>query len=261
MKIVTVSLDQIWEDKESNIKQIQRLMLDISQVNPDLVVFPEMTLTGFTMNAETMSEDLSQSSTIAVFSKLAVEYKTAIAFGVILRTKEKPTNNMVVVSRDGEVLGCYEKIHPFSYSGETDYYSKGEKTISFSLNGFTFGLTICYDLRFPELYQSLSKNCDAIINIANWPARRVADWSLLLHARALENQSYIIGVNRTGVDGKGLEYTKSSSVIGPTGTDVESHALSDIIDIYEIDKESVDSYRRSFPVKNDRRIGLYKELL
>ena len=116
MKIVTVSLDQIWEDKESNIKQIQRLMLDISQVNPDLVVFPEMTLTGFTMNAETMSEDLFQSSTVAFFSKLAVEYKTAIALGVILRTKEKPTNNLVVVSLDGEVLGCYEKIHPFSYS-------------------------------------------------------------------------------------------------------------------------------------------------
>lgn len=261
MKIVTVSLNQIWEDKESNIRQIKDLMLDISQIHPDLVIFPEMTLTGFTMNAETMSEDLEQSSTISFFSKLAVEHETAIAFGVILRTKEKPTNNLVVVSRDGKVLGRYEKIHPFSYSGETDYYSKGEKTISFALDGLTFGLTICYDLRFPELYQSLSNKCDAIINIANWPARRVADWTLLLHARALENQSYVIGVNRTGVDGKGLEYAKSSAVIGPMGTNVKSHALSDIIDIYEIDKESVASYRRAFPVKNDRRIGLYKEIL
>lgn len=261
MKIATVSLNQIWEDKESNIKQIQRLMLDISQVNPDLVVFPEMTLTGFTTNAEIMSEDLSRSSTIAFFSRLAVKYKTAIAFGVILRTREKPTNNLVVVSDEGEMLGRYEKIHPFSYSGETDYYSKGEKIISFALNGFTVGLTICYDLRFPELYQSLSKRCDAIINIANWPVRRVADWILLLHARALENQSYIIGVNRTGVDGKGLEYAKSSAVIGPTGIDVKPSPLNDIIDIYEINKESVDTYRKSFPVKNDRRIGLYKELL
>lgn len=261
MKIVTVSLNQIWEDKESNIRQIKDLMLDVSQVHPDLVIFPEMTLTGFTMNAEAMSEDLSHSQTIEFFSRLAVEHKTAIAFGVILRTKEKPTNNLVVVSCEGSVMARYEKIHPFSYSGETDYYSKGEDIVCLKIKDFTVGLTICYDLRFPELYQSLSKQCNTIVNIANWPARRVEDWTLLLHARALENQCYMIGVNRTGIDGKGLEYAKSTAVIGPKGIDVKSTSMNDIIDVFEIEKNEVDSYREAFPVKNDRRISLYKEIL
>lgn len=261
MRIVTVSLDQAWEDKKSNIKQIEGLMLDISPVNPDLVVFPEMTLTAFTMNAVNMAEDYSSSATIEFFSKLAKTYQTAIAFGVILNTNSKPTNNLVVVSDEGIVLARYEKIHPFSYSGETDFYSKGEKVVSLKLKDFTIGLTICYDLRFPELYQSLSRQCDVLLNIANWPARRVADWRLLLHARALENQCYMIGVNRTGVDGKGLEYEKSSSVIDPMGKDVEPAHLSDIIDVYDIDKGVVSSYRDSFPVKKDRRVELYKEIL
>lgn len=261
MKIVTVSLNQRWEDKESNIKQIQSLMLDVSMVHPDIVVFPEMTLTGFTMNAEAMSEELAKSPTIDFFSEIAVQFKTAVAFGVILKTKEKPTNNLVVVSREGRVLGRYEKIHPFSYSGEIDHYSKGEKLAWFELDGFTIGLTICYDLRFPELYQSLSKQCDAIINIANWPARRVADWTLLLHARALENQCFMIGVNRTGIDGKGFDYEKSSAVIGPKGMDVKSLAMNDIVDVCEIEKNDVISYREAFPVKKDRRIRLYKEIL
>ncbi len=261
MKIVTVSLNQRWEDKESNIKQIQNLMLDVSMAHPDIVVFPEMTLTGFTMNAEAMSEDQAKSLTIDFFSGIAVQFNTAVAFGVVLKTKEKPTNNLVVVSKEGNVLGQYEKIHPFSYSGETDHYSKGEKLAWFELDGFTIGLTICYDLRFPELYQSLSKQCDAIINIANWPARRVADWTLLLHARALENQCFMIGVNRTGTDGNGFDYDKSSAVIGPKGVDVNSLAMNDIVDVYEIEKNDVDSYRETFPVKKDRRIRLYKEIL
>lgn len=261
MKIVTVSLNQRWEDKESNIKQIQSLMLDISKVHPDMVVFPEMTLTGFTMNAEAMSEELAKSPTIDFFSGLAVKFKTAIAFGVILKTEQKPTNNLIVVSKEGNVLGRYEKIHPFSYSGETDHYSKGDRLVWFELENLTIGLTICYDLRFPELYQALSKQCDAIINIANWPARRVADWTLLLRARALENQCFMIGVNRTGTDGKGLDYDKSSAIIGPKGMDVKSLPMNDIVDVCEIEKNDVASYRESFPVKKDRRICLYKEML
>lgn len=261
MRIATVSLNQAWEDKKSNIKQIEDLMLDISPAKPDLVVFPEMTLTAFTMNAETMAEDHSSSPTIVFFSQLAKTYHSAIAFGVILNTNNKPTNNLVVVANDGSILARYEKIHPFSYSGETDHYSKGEKVVSLKLDGFIIGLTICYDLRFPELYQSLSRQCNVLVNIANWPARRVADWRLLLHARALENQCYMIGVNRTGVDGKGLEYEKSSLVIDPKGCDIISTPFSDIIDVYEIDKETVDSYRASFPVKKDRRVELYKKIL
>ena len=261
MKIVTVSLNQDWEDKESNIRRIKGLMLEISRRQPDLVIFPEMTLTAFTMSAESMGEEYSSSPTIEFFAHLAVEHKTAIAFGVILKTNFKPTNNLVVVSKAGSVLARYEKIHPFSYSGETEYYSKGEKVVDFKLQDFTIGLTICYDLRFPELYQALSRQCDVILNIANWPARRVKDWRLLLHARALENQCYMIGVNRTGVDGKGLEYEKSTIVVDPMGNDVAPTSLNDEIDIFEINRDVVSTCRESFPIKKDRRIELYKNIL
>ena len=261
MRIATISLNQVWEDKDSNIKRIKHIMQDVSSHNPDMVIFPEMTLTGFTMNAECMAEEMSNSLTIDFFKSLSRKYHVACVFGIILRTKDKPTNNIVVVSDEGEMLAQYAKMHPFSYSGENSYYSKGNNAVCFSWQGHRIGLTICYDLRFPELYQSLSRQCDTIINIANWPARRVNDWNLLLHARALENQSYVLGVNRTGVDAKGLEYVKSTIVVNPTGEDVIPVSIGDEIDLFDIDKDAVEAYRKSFPVKDDRRIDLYKQIL
>lgn len=261
MKIATVSLNQTWENKESNIERIQDLMLEVSPYCPDLVVFPEMTLTGFTMNTDVMAEDCASSRSIDFFSGIAQKYNTNIAFGIILNTRKKPTNDLLVVSSAGNVIARYEKIHPFSYSGETEHFSKGEKVVMLKIKEFSIGLTICYDLRFPELYQSLSKECSAIINIANWPAKRVSDWQLLLHARALENQCYMIGVNRTGVDGNGIDYVKSTAVIDPRGKDLTPVSVSDEIDIYDLNQDVVSSYRDSFPVKKDRRTDLYKEIL
>ena len=234
MKIVTVSLNQEWENKESNIKRIQNMMLEIAPLQPDMVIFPEMTLTAFTMNAEMFAEDYLNSNTINFFKQIAKEYGTACAFGVILATDDKPTNNVVVVSKMGEILARYEKIHPFSYSGETEHYSKGNDIAILKFQDYSIGLTICYDLRFPELYQALSNQCDVIINIANWPARRVGDWRLLLHARALENQCFMVGVNRIGTDGNGLIYEKSTAVVDPMGHDVASTVLNEEIDVFDI---------------------------
>lgn len=261
MKIVTISLDQIWENKKANISLIEGLMLDACQNKPDVVVFPEMTLTGFTMNASEFAEDFGKSITITFFQQLAIKYNVNLVFGVILNTPQMPTNNQIVVNRLGEVVSRYEKIHPFSYSGEDCSYSKGAKIAQFNIEGVNCASTICYDLRFPELYQILSKESYVIFNIANWPKRRVADWSLLLRARALENQCFIVGVNRTGIDGKGLLYEKSSTVISPQGTEVEAKHLTEIIDEYNIDIDSLETYRSSFPVKNDRRVELYKTFM
>lgn len=261
MKVVTISLDQIWEDKKANISLIEGLMLDACQNKPDIVVFPEMTLTGFTMNASAFAEDYETSTTIAFFQQLSFKYNVNLVFGMILNTLQMPTNNQIVINRLGEVVSRYEKIHPFSYSGEDCNYSKGSKIAQFNIEGVNCASTICYDLRFPELYQILSKDSYVIFNIANWPERRVADWNLLLRARALENQCYVVGVNRTGIDGKNLAYAKSSVVISPQGTDVEVNHLTDIIDEFNIDIDALEFYRTTFPVKNDRRIELYKTLM
>lgn len=261
MKIVTVSLDQVWEDKKANMNQITNLMAIACQNHPDIVVFPEMTLTGFTMNSRDYAENPENSDTISFFSKLAIDYSVNIICGVILNTKEKPTNNLVVLSSKGELLSRYEKIHPFSYSGEDNAYSKGDSIAQFEIDDVRCAATICYDLRFPELYQILSVKSIIIFNIANWPEKRVKDWNLLLHARALENQCFIVGVNRTGTDGKGLQYAKSSAVIDPRGIDIVCTQINNVIDEYSINVTDLEEYREEFPVKKDRRIELYKTLM
>lgn len=256
-----VSLDQAWEDKSANIRRISAMMPGIARQSPDLVVFPEMTLTGFTMNGKGLSEDFNTGMTLRYFKGLARLHEVDIAFGMIQSCDLMPTNNLVLVTGRGEVPLDYAKMHPFSYSGEDMYYRKGDGPGIFEYKGCPMGGTICYDLRFPELYQALSKRAKVILNIANWPKRRVNDWRLLLHARALENQVIMIGVNRTGIDGNNVEYEKSSMVVGPDGKDIKPFLADGAVDCYDIDLSIVDECRASFPVKKDRRIDLYKKIL
>lgn len=262
MKIVLVSLDQAWENKNENQLKICKELQLIGAYHPDLIVFPEMTLTGFTMNSLEFAECKEKSPTVHFFSEYAKKMNCYIVFGVILQTDGKlPTNNLIVVNAEGELVAQYAKIHPFSYSGENEYYSKGEKLSSFQYNGHKIGLSICYDLRFPELFQALSKDCDAIIVIANWPKKRSAHWTALLLARAIETQSYMIGVNRTGIDGNNLEYEESSLVISPNGENVKILFLTEYSNMYDIDLLVANDIRRLFPVKRDRQIEMYKDIL
>ena len=228
--------------------------------NTDLVVYPEMTLTGFTMESQKVKEDELSSETITFFKEQAKKYKVSIAFGVVLSKGEKATNNLVVVSEQG-VLATYAKIHPFSYAGENDYYQAGDELKKLTIGGATIGLTICYDLRFPELYQAYSKDCSVILNIANWPERRVSHWRALNKARAIENQVFMIAVNRIGTDGKGLQYVFSSNIVSPYGEELKGTSLSEEVVVYDLNLEEVAQYRAEFPVKNDRKITLYKEIL
>ena len=219
-----------------------------------------MTLTGFTMESQKVKEDELSSETITFFKEQAKKYKVSIAFGVVLSKGEKATNNLVVVSEQG-VLATYAKIHPFSYAGENDYYQAGDELKKLTIGGATIGLTICYDLRFPELYQAYSKDCSVILNIANWPERRVSHWRALNKARAIENQVFMIAVNRIGTDGKGLQYVFSSHIVSPYGEELKGTSLSEEVVVYDLNLEEVAQYRAEFPVKNDRKITLYKEIL
>ena len=193
MKVALVSLNQSWENKAENKQKVGETLALIAEhcTNTDLVVYPEMTLTGFTMESQKVKEDELSSETITFFKEQAQKYKVSIAFGVVLSKGEKATNNLVVVSEQG-VLATYAKIHPFSYAGEDNYYQAGDELKKLTIGGATIGLTICYDLRFPELYQAYSKDCYVILNIANWPERRVSHWRALNKARAIENQVFIV---------------------------------------------------------------------
>lgn len=262
MKVALVSLNQSWENKVENKQKVGETLALIAEhcTNTDLVVYPEMTLTGFTMESQKVKEDELSSETITFFKEQAQKYKVSIAFGVVLSKGEKATNNLVVVSEQG-VLATYAKIHPFSYAGEDNYYQAGDELKKLTIGGATIGLTICYDLRFPELYQAYSKDCYVILNIANWPERRVSHWRALNKARAIENQVFMIAVNRIGTDGKGLQYVFSSHIVSPYGEELKGTSLSEEVVVYDLNLEEVAQYRAEFPVKNDRKITLYKEIL
>ena len=263
MKIALVSLDQQWENKLANKEKVAASLTLIAErcTGIDLVVYPEMTLTGFTMESEKIKEEEDTSETIIFFEEQAKKYGVSIAFGVVLAKSNKACNCLAVVSAQGALLTTYTKIHPFSYANEDAHYQAGDTLKKVSVGGATIGLTICYDLRFPELYQAYSKDCSVILNIANWPERRVSHWRALNKARAIENQVFMIAVNRTGTDGKGLQYVPSSEIVSPYGEELKGASLSEEVTIYEIDLGEVAQYRKEFPVKNDRKITLYKDIL
>ena len=261
MRVALISLDQAWEDKARNFKACRSFLQKIKTYGVELVIFPEMTLTAFSMNIKTTAEDAATSATVSLFQGLAAEFQIAIVFGVVIQDGDKALNMALAVDSAGIVKMRYGKIHPFSFAGEDKIFNGGTEICYVRLAEMTVGLTICYDLRFPEIYSALAKHCDLIINIANWPAKRVEHWNALLKARAIENQLFMIGVNRTGVDDKGLQYIKSSHVINANGELLSPDMSDGELDIFDIDSEYIGKFKQMFSTTQDRKPTLYKSFL
>lgn len=257
MKVAIVSLDSVWEDKQANLEQVEKAVL-LCRDKAEYIVFPEMSLTGFSVSNLSLAEDFNDSGSIAAVQKLAKDNQVNIVFGLMTSLNDKKYNSCVAIDRNGNIAGNYEKMHLFSYSGEDELISGGNTLKSLSWEG-GWGLSICFDLRFPEIYQKLSKENLILLNIANWPKRRVAHWRTLLNARAIENQSFMIGVNRTGTDGNGLEYEESSCVFLPDGNQLAPIEVIDDVRIFDLDLKEAIKYRQDFPIKKDRQEGIYKE--
>jgi omega-amidase len=261
MKIALVSLNQVWEDKKANQLSCQEYIEKASTQKADLVIFPEMTLTGFSMNINLISESSDQSDTLDFFIKHSKRNCIAIAFGMVLRKDDKATNNLIILDKKGSLLANYSKIHPFSFSGENNYYAGGDRLGFCNIDDAVIGLSVCYDIRFPEIFQALSKNCNLVVTIASWPEKRIKHWNTLLEARAIENQLFMIGVNRTGTDRNGLSYIKSSVVFDPAGEIIESNHSYRDMDIYNLDLSETRDVRNGFPVQQDRKTEFYKSIL
>jgi predicted amidohydrolase len=191
---------------------------------------------------------------------LAKKYSIAILFGVVIEDQKKAFNKSFFINSEGKILSQYSKIHPFTFAGEDKYYTPGNTLSIVNFNECEIGLTICYDLRFPELYSALAKESDIIINIANWPKKRVDHWNTLLKARAIENQIFIAGVNRTGVDGNGLEYEESSNIYNANGELLEYRQF-EAIKIFQLSKDWTENFKKQFITVKDRKTLLYKEIL
>ncbi len=252
MKIGLVQYSPVWEDKEANKEKISTLLKkDDSAV--DLLIFPEMTLTGFTMKSDEFAESL-QGESFKFFSELAIRKKSHIFSGIIEGGKRRSFNTLIHIKPDGKLLKLYRKVHPFSYSKEDQFFERGKKPARTKVKSWQVGLSICYDLRFPELYRKYGKKrAHLIVNIANWPDTRIDHWKTLLKTRAIENQCYVAGINRVGDDPK-LHYNGFSSVYDPMGKEIVSIENEEKLIVAEIDKNYVNEIRKEFPFLDDIRL-------
>lgn len=245
----------IWENKILNMKKAEEFLERATRNSVELVLFPEMSFTGFSMNINVTKED---NYTLGYMCKLAKIYSVAIGFGWVKTNKEKAENHYTVLDKQGQILADYIKIHSFLYGGEGAQFVPGETIVSFQIKDIVFTPFICYDLRFPELFQIASEQTDAFIIPANWPKSRSHHWKTLLRARAIENQSYMLGINCVGDVGN-LNYNGNSSIINPDGIIKNNISNEECIIYGTVDKQEL-SVRESFPISKDRREGLYQQL-
>ncbi len=249
MKIALIQNNPFWENKEKNITAINNI-LKSNYDNEDLIIFPEMTLTGFTMNGTKHAEEIDGAGTLS-FIRKAQELRTNIIAGIIENFNGKVYNTATHFDNFGLIKARYRKIHPFSYAGEDKSYSAGKDTVVTKIDNIRAGLSVCYDLRFPELYRNYAKErAPLIINIANWPEKRIAHWYYLLKARAIENQAFTIGVNRRGKDPYN-NYPGRSVVFDPQGEELLVMDENNEWATIEIDTAIVEETREKLPFLND----------
>lgn len=258
MRVALTQMDIVWEDKAAGRENCERLAAEASENGADMIVFPEMTLTGFTMNTSYAGETQTDGGeTTEFFKELSARYDIAVIYGMVYISEDGAAYNRALMVQGDRVLFDYSKIHPFSYGEETKHYAKGDDIVSAEYNGADIGCFICYDLRFPEIFQISSEKNRIIAVIANWPEARVEHWNVLLRARAIENQAFIIGVNRAGESG-GLRYAASSAAYSPYGERLTEETEEELL-YADIDVGMADKYRTEFPLKRDRRESLYRE--
>ncbi|MEX0678785.1 MAG: carbon-nitrogen family hydrolase [Pirellulales bacterium] len=253
MQIVACQLDIAWEDKPANHERV-RAMLETAAVKPGaLVALPEMFATGFSMHVETIAEP-EDGPTHAFLGELARELKSFVAAGVVTRARDgRGRNEAVVFAPDGGQLARYSKMYPFSLAGETKHYEAGAGVTIFPWHDFSVAPFVCYDLRFPEVFRhAVRAGAELMVVIANWPLARDAHWLALLRARAIENQCYVVGVNRAG-DDPHVHYGGHSLVVGPRGETVAEAGDGPEVLAAEIELAPLVEYRRQFPALADMR--------
>ncbi len=219
LAVSLVQTQQFWEEKQQNFQHFEKLLENLEPT--DILIFPEMFHTGFTMNAQEMAESMDGEGMQWLIHQ-AKRLETAVAASLIIFEDGKYFNRMVFIAPSGEV-DTYDKRKLFTLAKEDEHYSSGMKNTIINYKGWKILLQVCYDLRFPEQCRNKVNDFqvpdyDVLLYVANWPSRRRLHWKTLLQARAIENQCYAIGVNRVGTDANGLEYSGDSSVIDALGT-------------------------------------------
>ncbi|UWX60038.1 nitrilase family protein [Chryseobacterium oranimense] len=243
MKIAGLNLDIVWKNKEKNFQFIEE---QFKNLEADIFLLPEMFSTGFCMDAAEVSDRNEES--LEFLKKISKEKNAAVCGSAPVEQDGKFYNRMYFVQPGSEAV-FYDKRHLFSFSGEDKVYTPGDKRVIVNYKGFRILLQVCYDLRFPVFARN-NDDYDAVLYVANWPEKRVAAWEHLLKARAIENLSFVFGLNRIGTDGNGLFYQESSHCFFADGTEI-SQKNGNIVSA-ELDMDELKEFRQHFQFLNDR---------
>lgn len=243
MKIVGLNLDIIWKNKAENFKIIER---ELQTLDADLFLLPEMFSTGFCMDASEVSDRNEES--LEFLKKISKEKNAAFCGSAPIEEKGNFFNRMYFVQPNGKV-SFYDKRHLFSFSGEDKVYTPGKSRVIVEYKGIRFLLQVCYDLRFPVFARN-NDDYDAVLYVANWPEKRVGAWEHLLKARAIENLSFVFGLNRIGTDGNNLFYQESSHCFFADGREI-SEKNGNIVSA-KLNMNELKDFRSHFQFLNDR---------
>lgn len=251
LTISLVQADLRWEDKGANLPMLEQKIRSI-ETKTELVVLPEMFSTGFSMKPTLFAEKMDGPS-VEWMKQLSKEKNIILCGSLIIEEDGKYFNRLLWVLPNGQI-GYYNKRHLFAFGDEHNHYTAGDKRLIASVKGWTINLQVCYDLRFPVWARQQSHEgpeYDVLIYVANWPERRNTAWKTLLRARAIENQSYVIGVNRVGNDGNNIYHSGDSAVIGPLGETLYEKSHEEDVFTITLQKESLNEVRTKFPFWKD----------
>ena len=254
MSSLTISIIQselFWEDKQANLSMFETKIMGI-QERTEIVVLPEMFSTGFSMRPKQMAESM-EGETVSWMKKIAAAKKIILTGSVIITENGHFYNRLLWVLPNGE-LGFYDKRHRFAFAGEDKEYTAGNKRLIASVKGWKINLQVCYDLRFPVWARQQPGDTleyDVLLYVANWPERRSTAWKTLLAARAIENQCYVIGVNRVGNDGNNIYHSGDSMVIDALGNILYHKTGEEDIHTLLLQKDLLQEIREKFPFWKD----------
>lgn len=253
LTITTIQTNLIWENKEANLRQLADKIYSIEE-RTEIVVLPEMFSTGFTMQPQLFAEETG-GETVEWMKRIAADKRIILTGSLIIKEDDKFYNRLIWMLPNGD-YGFYNKRHLFAYAGEQEHYTAGNKRLIASVKGWKINLQVCYDLRFPvwarqHMGEHSTPEYDVLIYVANWPERRSHAWKTLLCARAIENQCFVVGVNRVGADGNKINHSGNSLIIDPLGEVLYHKADEEDIFTITLERERLEEVRTKFPFWRD----------
>ena len=252
LTITTIQSNLIWEEKSANLRLLEQKIIGIEE-KTEIVVLPEMFSTGFSMKPEMLAETMD-GETVEWMKRVSRENSIVLTGSIMIKEDGNYFNRLIWMLPNGQ-YGHYDKRHLFAFGEEDKHYSPGSKRLIASVKGWKINLLVCYDLRFPvwarQKKSEAGAEYDVLIYVANWPERRSHAWKTLLCARAIENQCYVVGVNRVGTDAKNILYSGNSLVIDPLGQVLYHMADEEDVKTITLQKEMLEDVRSKFPFWKD----------